>query len=331
MSRSERDVLIATRPFTSEDLVRSWWSLWTTLIIASGLLAIAALAPWIALRVLSAVVGGLVIVRLFILYHDHMHGSLLRTSPVAKALLYVYGCLVLAPPSSWRRSHNYHHAHLGQLTDNDSGSFQLMTAATWRSASFTKRLAYRIHRHPLIILSAYVTVFLWSLTLEPLIADPRRHWDCGLAILLHGSLLALLWWLGGPLLALFVMILPLTVAAMLGAYLFYVQHNFPGMSILRPDVWTNHRASLQTSSFLKLGPVLRWITGDIGYHHVHHLNLAIPFYRLAETMEANPELQHPITTTLSPRDIRTCLALKLWDEERGRMVGFGEAAIAPSL
>lgn len=324
-AREERAVILATRQFASEKKRESWWYFWTTGIIVVGLLTVAGSAPWWPVRLLSALLGALVLVRVFIIYHDYMHGALLRNSLIAKLLLHLYGYLLLVPGRAWRKSHNFHHANVGKVLVSNSGSFPLMTVAMWRQATLVERLIYRISRSPFVILGAYLTVFAWSLTIEPLLRHPLKHWDAVLALVLHGGLIAALWWIGGPDTAFFAFILPVAVAEMLGAYLFYAQHTFPGMRILRAEDWTNYRASLQTCSYLKLGHLLRWFTGYIGYHHVHHLNLAIPFYRLADAMAATPELQHPVVTTLHPRDIIACLRLKLWDEDSGRMVGYREA------
>lgn len=132
--------------------------------------------------------------------------------------------------------------------------------------------------------------------------------------------------MAGPATAFFVLVLPFTLAAALGAYLFYAQHSFPGIKMLSADEWTYYRAALESSSYLKMGPALSWLLGNIGYHHVHHLNPQIPFYRLPEAMAAIPELQHPTVTTLRPRDIRACLRANLWDEATSQMVSYREVA-----
>ena len=121
---------------------------------------------------------------------------------------------------------------------------------------------------------------------------------------------------------LFAFALPLMIACTLGAYLFYAQHNFPNMHVQPRESWSYARAALESSSYMEMGPVMRFFTGNIGYHHVHHLNPVIPFYRLPEAMAAIPELQSPGRTSLRPRDIAVCLRLKLWDPETDHMVGY---------
>lgn len=186
-------------------------------------------------------------------------------------------------------------------------------------------MIYRMTRHPLTILSAYLTIFLFSVTLLPLLRRPSRYWDSALALLAHATAVAALWIFGGFDTAFFALLLPMSMAAALGGYLFYAQHSFPGMRILPDAEWTAYRASLVSSSYLKLGSVLRWFTGNIGFHHVHHLNSLIPFYRLPDAMAAIPELQHPSITTLRPRAIAACFRANLWNEASGRMIAYREA------
>ena len=112
------------------------------------------------------------------------------------------------------------------------------------------------------------------------------------------------------------------LAAMAGAYLFYAQHNYPDARIASRQDWTFTGAAIESSSYMVMGPVMNWFTANIGYHHVHHLNAAIPFYRLPEAMASIPELQHPGATSLHVKDIVACFRLKLWSPDEGRLVPF---------
>jgi omega-6 fatty acid desaturase (delta-12 desaturase) len=257
-----------------------------------------------------------------------MHGSILPGSRLARALFYSYAAVNLTPPRSWRDSHNFHHANVGRIEGSDVGSFPILTTEMWRSRSFAGRLSYRITRHPVTILCAYLTIFFFSVTLLPLLRRPSRYWDSGLSLLAHGSALAALWIFGGFGAAFFGLLLPMMMAGMVGGYLFYAQHSFPAMRLLPEAEWTAYRASLASASYLRLGPVLRWFSGNIGFHHVHHLNSLIPFYRLPEAMAAIPELRDPHVTTLKPRDVVACFRSNLWDEASGRMVRYRDAARA---
>jgi omega-6 fatty acid desaturase (delta-12 desaturase) len=153
------------------------------------------------------------------------------------------------------------------------------------------------------VLFAYVTIFLLNICVLPLVSDPSRHWDSAVSLVAHFGLIAVLWVFGGFDTAFFVVLLPMTIASALGGYLFFAQHSFKRMIVLSPEAWSFYRAALESSSYLQLNRVMQWFTGNIGYHHIHHLNVRIPFYRLPETMAAIPELQSPPTTSLALREI----------------------------
>lgn len=316
-----RSLVAATRPFIKEKPARSWYYVLSTFLILAGALTGAALAPW-PWRLIGTVVASLVLIRGFVLFHDHMHGALLRRSKIAHAIFVVFGLLMLTPSRSWRSSHNYHHAHVGKVEGSSRGNFWLMTRRDWDQASTWTRLYYRFARSVWVILFAYVFVFGFSITISPLIRNPKRHWDSAISLALHGGIITGIWLWQGAAAALLVVIIPMTISTMIGAYFFYAQHTYVGMDVLPDDEWTIAKAAVASCSYLKLGRFMKWVSGDIGYHHVHHLNAAIPFYRLADAKRAIPELKDPIITTLGPRDILRCLRLKLWDEDKRELVAF---------
>ncbi|APR80066.1 Fatty acid desaturase [Minicystis rosea] len=318
------EIIAVTRPFAAEDRTKSWWHVLSTFAVLGGLTAAAARLPWWPARLAASVLEGLVIVRAFILAHDFQHGALLRKSALGSAIFSVYGVLVLTPPRIWRESHNYHHAHTAKIVGAQIGSFPVMTVEMWKRAPKDKRLAYKAARHPLNILFGYVTIFFLGMCIGSFMKDPKKYWDSAVAVIVHLALVAGLTWFFGPAMALFVLVLPLVVACAVGSYLFYAQHNFPGIHMQPRQTWTFARAALESSSYMAMGPIMSWFTGEIALHHVHHLNAAIPFYRLREAMAAIPELQVPAATSLKPRDIAACLRLKLWDPVSGQMVGFPE-------
>ena len=324
--RVGRELLRATIPFAQESVARSWWYVGSTFVLMIATLTGAGLAPWWPVRTLLSILGALLMVRAFITYHDYMHGAILRGSRAAWVLFHIYAAFALTPPRSWRKSHNYHHGNVGKISAASVGAFPVITTEMWRQSSGWERLWYRIQRHPLIVLFSYVTVFAVNVCLMPLLRDPARYWDSAVALAVHGALIAALWVFGGFDMAFFVILLPMTIASALGSYLFFAQHSFKRMHIITPDAWTFYRAALESSSYMRLNKVMQWFTGNIGYHHIHHLNLHIPFYRLPEAMAAIPELQAPVTTTLAPRDIIACFRSSLWDQEHHRMVSYREAA-----
>lgn len=325
VERADRELHLATRPFARQSTARSWWYVGSTFALLASALAGAALAPWWPVRFAASMLGALLLVRAFILYHDFMHGAILPGSRLARAMFYIYAALNLTPPRSWRDSHNFHHTSVGRIVGSNVGAFPLMTTEMWRSGSRMERLSYRLIRHPATILCAYLTIFFFSVTLLPLLRRPTRYWDSALSLVAHGTAVAALWIFAGFDAVFFGLLLPMTIAAALGGYLFYAQHSFPGMRILPDAEWTVYRAALVSSSYLRLGRILRWFTGNIGYHHVHHLNSLIPFYALPQAMAAIPELQHPSVTTLRSRDIVACFAANLWDDSSRRMVRYRDA------
>ena len=328
---SDRRLINATVPFAKESVKLSWWHVGSTFALMTAALAGAGLAPWWPLQLLFSLLAAMLMVRAFITYHDYMHRAILPRSRAAWLLFRIYSALALTPPRSWKKSHNYHHGHVGQLASPSIGAFPLMTTQMWQEASWGERTSYRVTRHPLTVLTGYITIFFFSVTLLPLIRNPARHWDSLLALVGHTALVAVLWIFGGFGTVLFVVLLPMTVASALGSYLFFAQHSFRNMHILSTEAWTYPRAALESSSYMQLNKVMQWFTGNIGFHHIHHLNVRIPFYRLPEVMDAIPELQSPVTTTLSPRDIRDCFRCCLWDEDGQRVVSYREASqLAPA-
>jgi len=323
--RMGRELLQATAPFAVESVAMSWWHVGSTFCLMVAAAVAAGMVPWWPLRLALSVLGGLAMVRGFITYHDFMHGAILRHSRLARVLFEAYGAFALTPPQSWKKSHNFHHGHVGQIEGSRVGSFPVMTTQMWREATPTLRARYRIERHPLTVLLAYVTIFTFSITLLPLLTSPLKHWDSAVALIAHFGLLALLWSFGGFDVAFYALMLPMSIASALGGYLFFAQHSFKHMVILPPETWTYYRAALESSSFMKLNKVMQWFTGNIGFHHVHHLNVRIPFYRLPDAMAAIPELQSPATTSLNPREIVGCFRSSLWDEGLQRMVSYREA------
>jgi acyl-lipid omega-6 desaturase (Delta-12 desaturase) len=326
--RTDREILLATLPFAREVRSRSWWHLGTTAAAAALLLASAGWDAAGLLRLPLSILAGLTLVRMFVVYHDHQHGSFLARSKPASALMAAFGIWSLNPPSVWKRSHDHHHRNNSRLHGPNVGSYPLMTVAAYRHASRGERLRYAASRHPLTIAAGYVTVFLVGMCLAPLVANPRRHWDAALSVVCHCGFLAALAIDGLDDLVL-AGVLPFMIGSALGAYLFFTQHNFPGVQLAAGKTWSHVGAALSSSSYVRMGAAMRWFTGNIGYHHIHHLNARIPFYRLPEAMAAIPEAQSPVTVSLGIRDIAACLRLKLWDEASDKLVPWPSEEWAP--
>jgi omega-6 fatty acid desaturase (delta-12 desaturase) len=319
--RTKKEVFNASRAFAVDDARTSWKHVLATLLVLAGLLVIVCSPlPWLV-RLPFSLLEGLLIIRLFVIYHDHQHGTILSDSRAADWLMRGFGMLVLSPASSWQRTHDHHHARNMKLPSENIGTFPLLDVETYRNASRGERFLYVAMRHPLTVACAYIVVFLVGMCLVPLIANPRRHRDAALALAGH---LGLALWLGyaAPDVLVLGLLIPFWLSSALGALLFYVQHNFAGARVYRTENWSPAAAALDSSSYVQMGTIARWLTGNIGYHHVHHLNDHIPFYRLPEAMAAIPELQTPVTLTLSLLDICNCFRQNLWDSAGERLVSW---------
>jgi omega-6 fatty acid desaturase (delta-12 desaturase) len=319
--RTGKELILATKPYANDSSARSWAHLLSTALLLAGALAGTLWNFNLAGRIGCSVLAGLLYLRFFVIYHDQQHQAILPHSRLAEGLMRLFGVLILSPTSVWSSSHNHHHNHNSKLRGSHIGSFPIMTKEQYWQSSKAKRFNYLFMRHPLTILFGYVFIFQYGMCLYPSLTKPREHFDGFLALLVHVLLgVAITWFFGWPALLL-TLVLPHFIASAIGSYLFYAQHNFPTVSFRDNSCWTYDNAALESSSFMRTGPVAGWFTANIGYHHVHHLNSRIPFYRLPEVVAAIPELQAPKTTSLHPREIVRCLRLKVWDVGAQRMVG----------
>ena len=321
--RSDKDIIKASNAFAEEHRLLSWWHLLSTLAFLAAAIGVAAVAPHWALRLLGSVTAGLLIVRSFIIYHDFKHGSILRGSRTARLILDAFGILCLTPSKVWTQTHNYHHAHTAKLVGSHVGSYMMLNEDMWSRLTPRQKLLYGVIRHPVNIAFGYFTVFLYGMCASALLRNWRKNWDSALAIVVQLVVGALVFHQWGLAMFLLAFLIPQVISHALGAYLFYAQHNFPEAYVQPREEWNFVRAAVESSSYMKCGPIMGYFTGNIGYHHVHHLNYKIPFYRLPEAMAAIPELQHPHgVTSLWPADVINCFRLKIWDANAGRLVGF---------
>ena len=310
-----------TKAYAKDHSWKSWWCILSTafLVVAA---TVGALPVWpLPARIICSLLAALLSVRMFVIYHDQQHHAILPRSGMAEFIMRMVGLWALSPSSIWRSSHDHHHAHNSRLRGSNIGSFPIMTREQFQNSSTGDRFKYLFMRHPLIIMLGYLSVFVVGMNINPFITSPRKHYDCLLAMLLHVALLAGTVIYFGWLSLVLAVLVPRFVASAMGAYLFYAQHNFPGVSFKTKDGWTYEKAALESSSYLKTSRVMAWFTGNIGYHHIHHLNHRIPFYRLPELYRDFPELRKVKTTSLHPLEIWRCLRLKVWCVETQRMVG----------
>lgn len=317
--RNGKELLVASNQFAVENRLRSWWNLGNTLVPLAAALFVACWPfPWFV-SLAGSVASALLIVRLFIVFHDYEHGAIFRNSLAAKLIMNTVGIFLLCPPAIWKHAHDDHHKNNARKFGPTLGTFPVVTIEQYAAMSFGERFTYSLMRHPLIILFGYATVFFWEMSLKSFLLEPAKNILGLFAAVLHVTVITLLA-IYNPHVLLFGWLLPFFIGSGLGAYLFYAQHNFPGMKLRHAPDWDYVQAALISSSFMKMSPLMHWLTGNIGYHHVHHLNAKIPFYRLPEAMASIEELQSPAVTTLSPVEIIRCLRLKLWDPQQDCLV-----------
>jgi len=319
--RTNKELILATKPFTFENKSKSWWY-----VISTSILTITSLIGtyWnvsIYGQIACSVLSGLLLVRMFGLYHDFLHHAILFQSTPAKIIMKIYGIYILAPSSIWKRSHDFHHKHNSKLNVTDIGAFPTATKKDFLAFSKKEKTIYLAIRHPLNILFGYLTIFMYSFCINSIINSTKKHLDCGLALIVHFALAGLLFYFGGFQAFFLTLFIPHLIACGLGSYLFYVQHNFIGAEFNPDDNWDYTEAAIRSTSFFKMNFIMNYFTCDIGYHHIHHLNSRIPFYRLKEALESFPELKATKTTDFYPSTVYKCLQLKIWDEEKGKMIG----------
>lgn len=297
--------------------------------IGFGALAWAALTISPALAGIIAAANGVWLVRVFLIQHDCGHQALFVSRRANDWLGRVLGVLTLTPYDVWRRTHAIHHAHAGNLDRRGIGDVMTLTVAEYRSRGRFGRLAYRLYRHPLIMFGlgpAYLFLLEYRLPLGLMTAG-WRYWLSSMgtnAVIL--GLLAALYLAAGWQVLVFVYLPTVLTAATIGVWLFFVQHQFEETYWGKEAEWQVHDAALMGSSHYRLPQPLRWLTANIGIHHVHHLYSRVPFYRLSEILRDYPALAEAQVLTL--RESLACARLHLWDEARGKLVSFREAGRA---
>ncbi len=274
-----------------------------------------------AVTLTLAAIASLFLVRLFILFHDCVHGSLFPKQALNTFFGHTLGLLVFTPFDDWRFSHLRHHASYADLDARGFGDIWTLTKVEYKQASATKRLAYRLYRNPIVLFGlGALFSFLLRYRLPSRKAKRRERVSVLFTNLLIISVVLLAASTIGWRTYLLVQLPVVWMAGAVGVWLFYVQHQFEGVYWARRRDWNALRAAMEGSSFYRLPPILRWFSANIGYHHVHHLNARIPNYRLKQCCEAIPALTGKPALTI--RQSLSGTRLKLWDEERKELVGF---------
>ncbi|OIJ21338.1 fatty acid desaturase [Anaerobacillus alkalidiazotrophicus] len=260
-------------------------------------------------------------VRTFILFHDCCHQSFFKSRTANDIVGTLTGVLTLVPYQQWKYTHTVHHATSGNLDKRGTGDMWVLTVDEYMASPLWRKIAYRVYRNPFIMLCiGPIAVFLIEYRFNRKGAKRKERLNLYLTNILIVALYVFLVWLIGW--KAFVMIQgPIFfLAGLLGIWLFYVQHQFEQSYFENDDEWSFVQAAVEGSSYYKLPKLLQWITGNIGFHHVHHLSPRVPNYNLEKAHNAAVPLQKATTITL--KTSLKSLSYRLWDEESKNFVSF---------
>ena len=325
-----RDLVRAFRAYRDPDTARSIVELAITLVPFLALCAatLAAIHAGYLAALILVVPAGALLLRLFLIQHDCGHGSFLRSRFANDWLGRCLGVLTLTPYDCWQRSHALHHAGTGNLDARGFGDVDTLTVREFQASSPMRQLFYRAYRHPLVLFGlgpAYLFLLRHRLPIG-LMSEGRRYWISAMATNAGIATVAAVVISLTSLTTYLLVQLPLILlAASAGVWLFYVQHQFEDTHWDRSDSWSFHDAALRGSSHLELPGVLRWITANIGVHHVHHLASRIPFYRLPEVLRDHPQLAE--VNRIGMRESVRTFRVALWDEDQRKLVCFKKGTV----
>ncbi len=309
-------------------LSRSIFELTVTLVPFVVIWALAwwavSISPWLALALAS--VNAAFLMRLFMIQHDCGHGSFFKNRQLSDWVGRFLGVVTLTPYDVWRKNHSIHHATTGNLDRRGTGDLPTLTIREYRQKSWIGRAMYRLLRNPIFLLGV-VPFYLFFLQNRLPVGQMRSgqvYWISALATdAAIAAALGVIVWLGGLDVLLLVFLPTTLLAAMAGVWFFYVQHQFEDTVWDHDDQWTVQEAALNGSSYYDLPGVLRWVTANIGVHHVHHLASRIPFYRLSEVIRDHDILAQSQRITLW--ESFRCARLHLWDEKSRKLLSFSDA------
>lgn len=310
-------------PFEKTDLNSSIRQLFNTLVP----LVILWYASYLSLSIsywltipLALLTSGFVI-RTFIIFHDCCHGSFFKSKRANDIFGTITGVITLVPYRQWKNSHSIHHATSSNLDKRGTGDLWILTVEEYAAAPMMRRIAYRMYRHPIVMFGlGPIGVFLLQYRFNVKGARRKERMNTYLTNVLIVGLYALLIWAIGWQAFVLVQGPVFFLSGLLGIWLFYVQHQFEDSYFENEDEWSYVKAAVDGSSYYKLPKVLQWITGNIGFHHVHHLSPKVPNYNLEKAHNATPPLHR--ATTINISESLESLQFRLWDESNKKFVSF---------
>lgn len=321
----QRSLRKQVAPFEKSNFKASLFQLFNTLIPYLGLWVLAYYSlniSYILTFVIGVIAAGF-LVRMFIIFHDCCHHSFFKNRKANKIIGTFFGILTLFPYSKWGHDHSVHHATSSNLDKRGTGDIWVMTVEEYMEASTWKRLCYRIYRNPFVMfILGPIFVFLIENRFNRKKARKNERLNTYITNLGIVGLAAVLCWAIGWQSFLIVQGTIFMVSGIAGVWLFYVQHTFEDSYFEEDENWEYVKAAVEGSSFYKLPKPLQWLTGNIGYHHVHHLSPRVPNYKLEEVHNQTAPLQHVPTITL--KTSLKSLKFRLWDEKEKVFVGYGK-------
>ncbi|MFZ4605749.1 MAG: fatty acid desaturase [Caulobacter sp.] len=306
-ARSILEIVLSAAP-----LLAIWTAAWVAAIFGLW---------WLAL--LLSIPAAAFLVRLFMVQHDCSHQSFFRSPAANDWTGRLIGVLTMTPYHCWRRSHAIHHATSGDLDRRGLGDIATLTVAEYRALPLMRRIGYRLYRNPVVL---FVIGPAWVFVLEQrlpmgLMKEGWKPWLSAMGTnVTIAVLVGLVIWAGGWKGLLLIHLPTILLAASIGVWLFYVQHQFENAYWARKGEWDHTEAALHGSSHYDLPAPLRWMTANIGVHHVHHVNSRIPYYRLTKVLKDHPELRE--VSRLGLVDSFKTVSLALWDEGSRRLISF---------
>jgi omega-6 fatty acid desaturase (delta-12 desaturase) len=311
--------------YLKPSLGRSIWQIANTLIPYVGLwiLIVYSLSVSYWLTAFLIILASGFLVRLFIIFHDCGHGSYFKSQKTNRIIGMFFGILAFTPYDKWHNQHMRHHGTVGNLDKRGVGDVWTMTKEEYQTSKKWDRIKYRIYRNPLIMFgigSLYVFLIQNRLTKKGMTQKEKLNiYFTNVALLLIFVIMSLAigFWA-----FLIIQLSIVYIAAISGLWLFYLQHQYEDVSWFRNKDWNYRIVALEGSSFVKFPKLLQWFSGNIGFHHIHHLNSRIPNYYLSKCYRENPVFKEvkPVTFIMSLKSLK----LRLWDEQIQKMVSFGE-------
>ncbi|GAA4854942.1 fatty acid desaturase [Paenibacillus vulneris] len=310
-------------PYERPRIKSSVWQIINTVVpfFLLWYLAYVSLSVSFWLTLLLAIPAGGFLVRIFIIFHDCCHKSFFRNKAANEIIGTITGIMTCCPYNQWRHSHSVHHATSGNLNKRGTGDIWTLTVEEYGASSFPKRLLYRLYRNPLVMFGlGPIYIFLIDYRFNRRNAGFKERMNTYITNLSIVGTAALLCWSIGWQSFLMVQGPIFFISGAAGIWLFYVQHQFEDTYYENEEHWDYVQAALKGSSFYKLPRILHWITGNIGFHHIHHLSPRVPNYYLEQAHNANPVLRDVNTITLLTS--LKSLKFRIWDEDSKQFVGF---------